>query len=205
MIKSTATFKLFGGFCAFVVMVGALAIFGCNRAQSRGSYAAANRADCLPKLTLIDQNDRPVSLASLKGKPVLIDFIYSSCSGTCPMMTEKFATVAKLLGASLGNDVRMVSITLDPEHDTPSELRKYAEAHGIDARGWWFLTGKREQIAGELALFKVRAERDADGSIAHPTVGFLLGSDGRQVRQYDGLEVDPKTIVADIEGVLRGG
>ena len=66
-----------------------------------GSYPAANSSDCLPAITLVDQHGRDVTLASLKGRPMLIDFIYTTCAGPCPLMTARMAAVAKLLGAKL--------------------------------------------------------------------------------------------------------
>src|SRR5271156_4719511 len=75
-------------YLASLVLISVLA--ACDRPDARdrpGDYAAASRADCLPDLTLTDQFGHDVSLASLKGRPVLVDFIYTSCPGPCPMLT----------------------------------------------------------------------------------------------------------------------
>ena len=185
-------------------LVAALALAGCNRDQT-GSYPAANRSDCLPDITLTDQNGRAVSLASFKGHPVLVDFIYTSCSGPCPMLTAKLASVAKLLGPRLGADVKLVSITLDPEHDGPTQLLDYAQKQGANEAGWFFLTGTPERIERVLAGFEIRRQREADGSVTHSVESFLLGPDGRQLRQYNGLTVHPETVVADVEKALSHG
>ena len=139
-----------------------LALAGCSPHPSNvvepGSYAAANTSDCLPAITLVDQHGQDVSLASLKGHPVLIDFIYSTCPGPCPLMTSRMAVVAKLLGHKLGSQVTFVSITIDPEHDRPAELEKYARESGADAAGWLFLTGTPAQIDRVLAIYHLRAD-----------------------------------------------
>jgi len=167
-----------------------------------GSYAAANSSDCLPAVTLVDQHGHDVTLASLKGRPVLIDFIYTTCPGPCPLMTSRMAVVAKLLGPKLGKQVTFVSISIDPEHDRPAELEKYARARGADEAGWLFLTGTPAQIDRVLALYHLERMRNADGTVNHAAASFLLGPDGHQVRQYQPLEVKASAVVADIDRVL---
>src|ERR1700681_4023349 len=105
---------------ATVALALLLTISGCNR-EVAGDYPAANGNNCLPAISLIDQHGSSVSLASRKGKPVLVDFIYTSCASTCPRLTAKMAAIAHQLGPALGAGVTIVSISLDPEHDTPAE------------------------------------------------------------------------------------
>ena len=174
-------------------------ISACGDREARGDYPAANGNNCLPDVSLIDQHGSAVSLASLRGKPVLIDFIYTSCASTCPMLTAKMAAIAHQLGPALGADVTIVSISLDPEHDSPAELEKYAKSHDADGKGWIFLTGPPAKIDQVLALFKLRRTRESDGSIMHSIEAFLLGPDGHQIRQYSALDVSPDAVVADVD------
>jgi protein SCO1/2 len=176
-----------------------LTLSACGDREALGDYPAANGNNCLPELSLIDQHGTAISLASLKGKPVLIDFIYTSCASTCPTLTAKMAAIAHRLGPALGADVRIVSITLDPEHDNPAELAKYAASHDANGNGWIFLTGQPTQIDQVLALFKLRRTREGDGTITHSIEAFLLGPDGHQIRQYNALDVSPEAVVADID------
>ena len=178
---------------------------GCARGDAPGSYEASNKADCLPDLTLTDQNGRGISLASLKGKPVLIDFVYTSCTSTCPLQTAKMAKIARLLGPQLGSEVVIVSLTLDPETDTPARLNQYARRYGADGRSWLFLTGAPQTIDEALARFKLKRERAADGQVMHVAAAFLIGVDGRQIRQYNGLVVTPETVVDDLHQFARAG
>ncbi len=115
------------------------------------------------------------------------------------MLTAKLASVAKLLGPRLGREVELVSITLDPEHDHPAELKRYAEKQGASENGWLFLTGTPAQVEQVLAVFNLRREREPDGSVTHNVASFLLGPDGRQIRQYNGLTVRPQAVVSDID------
>ena len=86
---------------------------GCHR----GSQDSAASASVLTDTKLVDQNGNTVVLSSLKGKPLVVDFIYTSCPGPCLMETAKFANVALRLGNDLGSKVTLVSISVDPEHD----------------------------------------------------------------------------------------
>ncbi|MGH7935121.1 MAG: SCO family protein [Candidatus Binataceae bacterium] len=170
-----------------------------------GSFAASNTAQCLPDVSLVDQHGTAVSLASLKGKPVLIDFIYTTCPTLCPLLTAKLAAVAKLLGPRLGSEVTFVSITIDPEHDHPRQLLDYAKSHEANDEGWLFLTGTPAQVEGVLKLFKIKRRINPNGSIDHVALGFLLGPDGHQVRQYETLQVPPQVVVGDISRVNARG
>lgn len=182
-----------------IALAIAVVLAGCHTPEAKGDYPAVNTNDCLPNIALLDRHDAPVSLASLKGKPVLIDFIYASCPSICPLLTAKMAQVAQVLGPELGTKARIVTITIDPEHDTPAVLAKYAVAHGADKKGWLFLTGTPAQIDRVLARFDLRRQREKDGTIDHVAEAFLLGSDGHQLRQYQALEVNAKAVAADID------
>jgi protein SCO1/2 len=182
---------------AVIALALILAASGCAR-EAAGDYPASNGNNCLPDVSLIDQHGKTISLASLKGKPVLIDFIYTSCASTCPVLTAKIAAVARELGPALGANVTIVSITLDPEHDGPAQLAAYAKSQSADNNGWLFLTGKPADIDQVLAAFKLRRMRESDGSIMHSVSAFLLGPDGHQIRQYNALDVSAKAVAADI-------
>jgi protein SCO1 len=182
-----------------------LVIAGCHGDDETGSFPAANQGDCLPNLALIDQNGKSVELSSLKGEYVLINFIYTSCSGTCPMLTSKMSMVEKKLAPELGKKVRLISVTVDPEHDNPAALLKYANEHGANGADWIFLTGAPAQIDTYLAIFNIKRMRDADGSIDHVTTSFLLGPDGHQIRQYDGISVTPATMADDVDRAISKG
>ena len=188
-----------------VSLAALLTLSACGDREAMGDYPAANGNNCLPEVSLIDQHGTSVSLASLKGKPVLIDFIYTSCASTCPMLTAKMAAIAHQLGPALGAGVTIVSITLDPEHDSPAELAKYAKSHDAGGNGWIFLTGTPAQIDQVLALFKLRRTREGDGTITHSIEAFLLGPDGHQIRQYNALDVSPDAVAADVDRARSKG
>lgn len=97
----------------------------------------------VPDFRLTNRDGRPVMRADLAGAPWIADFVFTRCPSSCPVMTAQLARFERELPPDLG--VRLVSISVDPEHDTPAVLQAYAEKHGAPPR-WLFLTGPREAI-----------------------------------------------------------
>ena len=161
-------------------------------------------SDCLPDIPLVDQHGRKVSLASLKGQPVLFDFIYTTCPGPCLLLTAQMKKVADRLGPRLGTEARIVSITVDPEHDHPAQLLAYANAQGADVNGWLFLTGKPKQIEDVMARFNLVRQREADGTVDHVLEFFMVDAKGRAILQYLGQEAEPQRVASDVERAAAG-
>jgi len=181
------------------------ALICCNRrGDNRGGYPVLSTADCLPDVTLIDQDGHDRSLASLKGTPVLFDFIYTSCPGPCLALTAQMKAVARQLGPELGTTVRFVSVTVDPEHDRPAQLLAYARQQRADIDGWFFLTGTPEQIERFMARFKLRRQRESNGTIQHVLEFFLVGADGHPLLQYMAARTDPARIAGDLKRLVSG-
>lgn len=180
-----------------------LALAGCSKPPPPGAYDAFGNADCLPPLTLTDQRGDKITLSSLKGKPALVDFIYTSCPGPCEVLTAKMARVADHLGGELGTRVRIISFSLDPARDNPAALKSFAEKFNANRHGWLFLTGSPATIDHALKAFGVRRTEASDGTIAHTLTVFLIGPGGRQRRMYNSVEVKPG-VMADEAKALAG-
>lgn len=103
---------------------------------------------------LTNQDGKTVRFYSdvLQGKTVVVESFFTTCTGTCPLMNATFTKIQNAVGDRLGKDVFLVSITVDPENDTPAKLKAYA-AHMKARPGWVFLTGKKENV--EQALHKL--------------------------------------------------
>ena len=189
-------------------MTSALMLQGCRRSAQeefgRAGVGVHNNADCLPNIALTDQHGRQVVLSTLKGKPVLFDFIYASCPGPCLLLTQRMKKVANQLGPRLGASAMIVSVTVDPEHDHPAELLHYAKDQGADLPGWLFLTGTPAQIDSAMAPFGLLRQRENDGSVDHVLEFFLVGDDGRSMMQYLGDRADPERVAADVRQASAG-
>jgi protein SCO1/2 len=185
---------------AVFFITAAISFAACR--SNAGSYEAFNRDDCLRQTQLVDQKGDRIDLASLKGKPNVVDFIYTSCPGPCLMLTQKMARVAQRMQSQMGTEFGMISITVDPEHDGPTQMANYVRELRVDTKGWIFLTGSPQNIDRVLRDFQLRRQRNPDGSVEHITGVFLLGPDGREVREYDGEVVKVATVVADLQRLL---
>jgi protein SCO1/2 len=157
-----------------------------------------------PDLALTDQDGRPLSLAELRGRFVLLDFVYTHCPGPCPILTGVHAEVQRRLPAELRERTRFVSISLDPARDTPERMRDYARARGADLATWSFLTGPPEAVDAALAKFGVGRTPGADGEIDHLVVTFLVDPEGRIARRWVGLDHPADEILADLERMASG-
>jgi protein SCO1/2 len=176
-------------------------VAGCSH-DPAGSAAAQS---VLTDAKLVDQNGKTVALTSLKGKPMVVDFIYTSCPGPCLMETAKLENVALRLGNDLGSKVTIVSISVDPEHDGPKQLLDYSRQQGAEQKGWYFLTGGPAEVDQALAGFKLSRQIEPDGSVGHMISMMLIGSDGRIVREYNGEAVRAQDIVDDVKKTLNKG
>ncbi len=104
-------------------------------------------AEYFPDMELLTQENKPVHFFDdlLKGKTVLVNFAFTTCTGVCPPMTANLAKVQTLLGDRVGRDINMITISVDPVTDTPDEMKKFAQKFNVKP-GWYFLTGRKELV-----------------------------------------------------------
>jgi len=122
-----------------------------TKAAAPPGLAVTTAPYAVPDVTLLDASGRAVSLPTLLAseEPVALNFIFTTCTTICPVMTATFAQMKRQLGDDAGR-VRLVSISIDPEQDRPEVLRRYAERFGA---GWTFLTGDGRDVERVLRAF----------------------------------------------------
>jgi protein SCO1/2 len=137
----------------------------------------------LPEVTLRDQAGHPVPVSELEAAsaPLAVNFIFTTCTTICPVMTATFAQMRRELGPQ-AERIRLVSITIDPEHDTPSVLAGYAERFGAPA-GWSFLTGRPGDVERLLRAFDAWPGSKA----SHRPLTLLRGRGERGWVRLEGL------------------
>lgn len=156
-----------------------------------------------PEFALTDQEGRQVALADLRGKVVVVTFIYATCTDFCPLLTVKLTGLQARLGPALGRRVVFMAITVDPERDTPVVLRQYAEHHGADARGWAFLTGTPEEIRDVARRYGVYYRRQSRGDVEHTFLTSLVDPQGILRVQYMGVRFDPDEFLRDLQSLME--
>ena len=144
-----------------------------NMAQQRSETNADFADITLPDVTLVTQDGLQTNLAHdvVGDRLVIIDFVYTTCTTVCPVLSATFRQVQGRLGDRLGADVVMISLSVDPLRDTPARLKKYAS--NLGARdGWVWLTGNKQTVTSVLQEFGAYTPNFAD----HPSV--VLVGDG---------------------------
>ena len=174
-----------------------------GRAGSSVGVAGAPLEELAPGFTLIDQQGRPLALADLRGKAVLLDFIFTRCAGPCPILTSAHVSLQRRLPAEVAQRTRFLSVSIDPEYDTPARMKTYAEQRGADLARWSFLTGDPERVRGVLRDYQVGTIVQPDDTLDHLVITFLIDPGGRIARRYLGLQQPQDAIVADLREVLR--
>lgn len=141
----------------------------------------------MPDFSLTDQSGRPVRLSDFRGKVVAVNFIYTRCPlpDVCPRLSGNFARVQRRFGARLGKDLELLSISIDPQYDTPEVLSRYARIWGANPAGWRFLTGELpdvQTIAGRFGLVYWPEE----GLLTHTSAAGIVGRDGKLAAVVEG-------------------
>lgn len=155
-----------------------------------------------PNFTLISQDHKPVSLHDFRGKVVAVSFIYTYCTDVCPMLTAHMASVQEKLGSAFGSQIAFVSITVDPERDTPDVLKEYAQNFGADLKGWSFLTGDPATVHEVGQKYGVIAKKAANGDVDHTLLTSLVDPNGILRVQYLGVRFDLEEFRDDLVSLL---
>jgi protein SCO1 len=157
-----------------------------------------------PRTVLTDSRNEPFDLEKLRGKVVLVSFVYTTCNGVCPLTTQTLVGVRKKLEAAKlwGKSVEFVSITLDPERDTAPVLKNYAKLSGADFPAWHFLTGAPADVGKVIEAWDMWVKSDAKGVIDHPSRIFLIDGHGHQREIYNLEFLKPETVLDDVRGLL---
>jgi protein SCO1 len=191
------------------VVLAVLVLASLMLAQSRDATHRISKDPRLPKIapapefTLTSQDGTPVSLASFRGKVVAVTFIYTLCTDTCPVLTPMMSFVQDKLGHDFGTKIAFVSITVDPERDTPHVLKEYSRAFGADLGGWVFLTGASEAIREVTRRYGLFAAKTADGDIDHSFLTSIVDPRGILRVQYLGARFDPEEFRRDLLSLVK--
>jgi len=152
-------------------------------AMSKANYTVTDASYDIPDVQLLDADGEVVALRGLleSDQPVALNFIFTTCTTICPVMTVTFAQMQRTLGPAAG-DLQLVSVSIDPEYDRPGVLKAYAsQFHAED--NWTFLTGDSKDIASVLRSF----DSYAGSKMNHQPVTLLRKPDSDGWIRIDGL------------------
>jgi protein SCO1/2 len=172
--------------------------------QSRRVASRLERFAPAPQFQFTAQDGTAVSTADFKGKIWVANFIFTRCTGPCPLMTSRMAQLNQALQGKT-KDVEIVSITVDPEYDTPQVLKQYGEQVGASPDRWKFLTGPKDQIDSVVMKGFLQAlSKEPSGAPIHSTRFVLVDRDGWMRGFLDGSDPEvAQKLLMDIGDLLR--
>ncbi|MBY0331040.1 MAG: SCO family protein [Acetobacteraceae bacterium] len=177
------------------------------RLHDREQFFQPFEARPAPDFALQDPEGRPVGLADLRGKVVVLHFIYASCPDVCPLHADLIARIQEMVSLTpMRERVRFVTITTDPERDTPEVMRGYGEARGLDPVNWTFLTSgaERPEEGRRLAeAYGLRFVPTPDGMQMHAVVTHAIDREGRLRARFHGLGFDPTNLVVYLNALTH--
>lgn len=188
---------------SIVLIIWAVILYQVFAIKNKSSYYGSSYDMRAPDFSLTNQDGEKVTLGEFKGKAVFVFFGYTHCPDICPV------TLANLNGVvnELGNDadkVQVLFVTVDPERDTQTDLKKYVSYFNKDFIG---LTGTPDEIkdvTDSYHAFYIKEETGSDGGylMGHTSSVYLINPDGRIVLRYPQSKMDPKEIAKDVKRIL---
>lgn len=167
------------------------------RPPKKGEIGRIANQSKVPEFSLLDQDGAPFRITSARGKIVLVTFIFTTCPDVCPLISAKFAAIQRALEQTKMNDYLLLSITTDPERDTPSALKSYAQGFKPDFEHWRFLTGSPKDLAKVWKDFGVTV-RKSGGQVQHTALTTLIDRRGIRRIDYYTDKWEAKEILRDI-------
>jgi protein SCO1/2 len=148
-----------------------------------------------PDFVLFNQDGNRFDSTTLRGKVVALNFIFTTCTDVCPLFTAHFAQLQRALKYTHATNVFLISITTDPEIDSPKVLKSYAQRYQADFQNWAFLTGSEAQLRPVWKDFGVRVIKKGRGLVQHTSLTTVIDRQG--VRRFN--HYGEKWRVADLE------
>lgn len=159
--------------------------------------AAVDIGEDVPDVTLTNQDGEAVQFGDYRGRLLVLTFIYTNCPlpNFCPLMSEHFARMQPELKAAHGTDVQLLSISFDPENDTPQVLSNYAARYTDDFSNWAFATPTAEEELEKAKEAFGITTFEQEGQIVHNLATALIGTDGKLVWLWRGNTWTPEDVL----------
>ena len=154
------------------------------------------------EFTLVDQNSREFQFSKLTGRVVVVAFAYTTCPDVCPLITAALRQVQNGLTPDEHKKVFLLTITTDPEIDSPKVLAGYGKRYGADFANWSFLTGDQAELQKVWKNFGVGVKRKGRGLVDHTPLTAVVDRQGKMRVAYVGPSPDAKVVLRDVRGLL---
>ena len=151
---------------------------------------------------LVDQNSREFQFSKLTGRVVIVAFAYTTCPDVCPLITAALRRVQSGLTPEERKGVFLLTITTDPEIDSPKVLAGYGRRYGADLSNWSFLTGEQAKLESVWKIFGVGVKRKARGLVDHTPLTAVVDRHGKMRVAFIGPSPDAKMVLQDVRTLL---
>lgn len=187
---------------ASILTVFILVLAGCLQQKFSGIAPYPYPA---PDFTLTNQHGEQISLRDLRGKIIVMSFLYTNCPTVCPLITSKFTAAAEMLGDAQG--VVFIAVSVDPEGDTMDRVREFLKNKGLQGR-MHYLIGEREELEEVWSNYNIyvnKSNPDEEGNylVDHTAIVYVIDREGNLRVLYPGLKWNPKFLVRDIRMLQR--
>jgi cytochrome oxidase Cu insertion factor (SCO1/SenC/PrrC family) len=168
-MQRLAFFWRAGGATGALVCIGVAALGAIGWARATAGRSDTSWAIAAQGNGLIDQRGEPFAMGQLRGNTVVLNFIFTHCPGICPLQTQALRRVSAALPEPVRERVHFVSVSVDPERDTPSALAAFARQHGVDQERWTFVTGREGELRALGESYAAQALPEGAGPLEHRT------------------------------------
>jgi protein SCO1 len=155
-----------------------------------------------PGFVLVNQDKQRFDSTHLRGKVVVLNFIFTTCTDVCPLFTANLAQLQRKLNERYGSELFFVSVTTDPEIDSPPVLKAYAQRYHAEFRNWAFLTGSEAQLQTVWKEFGVRVINKGRGLVQHTSLTTVIDRQGIRRSNYFGEKWQLKDLEQDLLKLL---
>ena len=184
-------------------MVLLTALVGVSTAQPKDEQPLPPNSVYHLQATIEDQFGKTTGLNRYRGKPVLITMFYASCPHVCPMLISTIKLTESKLSKEERAELRVLTISIDPERDTPQKMLETMTRHAVDPDRWSMARPDPKDLRGIAGVFGIRYKQLPDGEFNHTTRIFLLNQDGEQVASTDQLGRHDPVFLEAIKSVLN--
>jgi protein SCO1/2 len=185
---------------AGALVVATFVLAGCGSAKRvHFDGAVLEHPAAPPDFTLRDQRDRAVHLSALRGKVVLLTFLYTHCPDVCPLTAANLNTALRRLGGER-SQVAVLAVSVDPKGDTPASIRSFIRHHRLLPE-FRYLTGRRTTLEGVWRKYNVAVVRRGPGDVDHTLYTLLVDRDGTARVLFD-VKATPAALVHDVRELL---
>ena len=200
---STVDQYLFPNLIFLLAVVLALASGGTAAENQPGRAERRVTRRTIENFVLIDQNGARFAFDNLAGKVAVVSFAYTTCVDVCPLITAALRQTQMALTAKERSEVQLMTITTDPEIDSPQVLSAYAKRYNAELDNWAFLTGERAALAHVWKNFGVGVKRRGRGLIDHTPLTAIVDQSKTMRFAYIGPSPDPRAVLDDARSLLK--